>query len=153
MKDGCYSHTGKKDESTSNVGGSRESDGSWWGRLCMGTGEDWQGWQGQQGWWGQQGWHLYLVRAEDRVDAAQHLFCVFSLGVPTDNDLSRVSVGGRTERVESCYCTHTATRPVPRGWSRRGHTNPSLYLFEGVMEDSGRSSHLRQGYRDLLQPL
>lgn len=44
--------------------------------------------------------HLYLVWAEDRADAVQHLFGVFSLGVPTDDDLSRAKVGGRREKTE-----------------------------------------------------
>lgn len=43
--------------------------------------------------------------------------------------------------------------PPPCGRSSRGHTSPSLYLFEGVMEDSGGAGHLWQGYWDLLQPL
>lgn len=56
--------------------------------------------QGRAGRAGRQGWHLYLVWAEDGVDAAQHLFRVFSLRVPTDNDLSRESVGGSREKAE-----------------------------------------------------
>lgn len=77
-------------------------------RLRGGPGEGWQG------------WHLYLIWAEDGVDAAQHLFCVFSLGVPTDNDLSGESVDGRREKAESCDCTYTTTRSPPCSRSCKG---------------------------------
>lgn len=97
------------------------------GRVTAAGREPGEGWQG---------WHLYLVWAEDRVDTVQHLFCVFSLGVPTDNDLCGESVGGRREKDESCDCSHTiAQAPCP--WQV-----PNSYLFEGVMEDSGGPGHL-----------
>lgn len=136
-EDGCYSRTGRKDEGSGNAG-SRERAGGWRGAAAQGAGE---------------GWHLYLVWAEDGVDAAQHLFGVFSLGVPTDNHLSGESVGGRREKAESCDCTHTTAKPPPCGRFRKRHMSPCPYLFEGVMEHSGGPGHLWQGYWDLPQPL
>lgn len=79
-EDGCNSCTGRKDEAPAVQ--AAESRGGLAGKG-----------------------HLYLVWAEDRADTVQHLFGVFSLGVPTDDNLSRV--GGRREK------NRAVTAPIP----------------------------------------